>query len=399
MDKKELYALLGRFVSEKPELCAEIEEFVKKVIACGEDQAVMELLTEFKTAHPEFADLMKACAEEKEAGQGKVFPVHKPFTSEIRERMKLAKRLEHFANWSSALKSLPEKTLPLPVVDSEFIRRAKEIWKQDICGNDELFRVMLRHCIEYSKKGTTSPILLLGDPGIGKTLAAKTYGKIMNLPCSFLSGPNAASGRGLSGAPNIYAGAGVGAVVQAMIDHKAGNPVLVIDELDKTGTAIARDHVFQDELLSMMDESSETWYDNFLEIEVDASHIPLVLTANKKEPISQPLLDRMEVVRMEAPTKEMLHSITREFTLPKTMSMYDDGRVSFPEQEVDMLVDMLWDAGNHSCRAYQTAVSILVSDAYLDSLEKGADVRISEESVKKTAALWRRNAKGIGFVA
>ena len=401
MDIKEIFELLGRYAKENPELCTEIEEFVKKLLGCESDQAGMELLNEFKSAHPEFAALMKEPADsKKEEPAGKTFPVHDPFSGEIRKRIKLKDHDNHYAGWRAAIMSLPEKTLPLPVVDGKFLQSAKKIWEENVYGNEDILRVVLRHCIEYGKNGKTTPILLVGDPGIGKTLVAGIYGKILNLPCTVLSGPTAVAGRGLAGAPNIYSGASAGIIVQSMIRHNAGHPVICLDELDKTLTALGRDSGFQDELLSVLDDSSEHWYDNYLEIEVDASHIPFIFTANYKEKISLPLLDRMEMVEMKAPSKEMLHSITRKITVPDTLSRYDDGHVSIQDREVDMLVDMLWDSGNHSCRAYQKAFSQLVSDAYLDSLEKGGEICISEERVRKTAAMWQRNekAKSIGFV-
>lgn len=394
MTKKELYKTLEQIAVQKPYLAKKIEELALMVQVSDK---VEDVLQDYLEKHPELAVCFQDYIGTVSPPSGKVFPVHKPYSNEIRKRMKLAENNEHYRNWANAVKAVPEYTLPIPDIDSSFIRKAKDIWYQNIYGNEAILQVILRHSIEYSKTGKTMPILLVGDPGVGKTLVAKNYGRILNLPGSFISGPSASAGRGLSGAPNLY----VGAIVQSMIDHGAGNPVICIDEIEKTAGGYSRSPSFQNELLSVLDESNTTWYDNFLEIEVDASHIPFIFTANEKEQISTPLLDRMEVVKMENPTLEMIHSITREFTLPKVMKAYDSNQIEFREYELDILVDMLWDSGNHSCRAYQKAVEMLVSSAYLDVIENNRIVRITEKDICNTVAMcsYNRRTKSIGFIA
>ncbi len=358
MTKKEFYYILEQIAAQKPQLAKEIEELALLVQA---SDSVDDVLQNYLTEHPSMAACFQDRFELSEFPRGKVFPVHKPYSFEIRQKMKLAEQNEYYRNWANTVKAVPEYTLPISEVDGSFIRKAKDIWNQNIYGNEAILQVILRHSIEYSKTGKTMPILLVGDPGIGKTLVAKNYGKILNLPCSFISGPSASAGRGLSGAPNLYAGAGVGIIVQSMIDHAGGNPVICIDEIEKASNGYSKSPNFQNELLAALDDSNVAWYDNFLEFDVDASHIPFIFTANEKELIPPPLLDRMEVIKMESPTREMIRNIIREFTLPKVMKAYASDRIEFREHEQDLLVDMLWDNGNHSCRAYQKAIELLVS--------------------------------------
>lgn len=396
MTKREFFRILEQFALEKPQLGKEIEELALLVNASDNFE---EVIPDYLKNHPALAECFMDHPEYVQKPDGKVFQVHEPFSNEIRQRMKLAEHNEHYRNWVNAIRAVPSYTLPIPSVNGNFIHRAKDIWRQNIYGNEEILQTILRHSIEYSRTGKTMPILLIGSPGVGKTLVAKSYGSILNLPSCFISGPSASVGRGLSGAPNLYVGAGVGAIVQSMIDKNAGNPVICIDEVEKTSGGHSRSPDFQNELLAALDESNVAWYDNFLEITVDASHIPFIFTANEKDLISSPLLDRMEVIKMEEPSLEMMHSITKEFTLPKALKAYDTEQIEFREHELDMLVDKLWDSGNHSCRVYQKAIEMLVSSAFLTVIEKNQSVRITENDICSTVEMCSHNrrSKVIGF--
>ena len=104
---------------------------------------------------------------------------------------------------------------------------------------------------------------------------------------------------------------------------------------------------------------------------------------------------------MENPTIEMFHRITREFALSKALAAYSDDRICFGDHEADMLVDMLWNRGNRSCRTYQKAVELLVSKAYLSVLESNHSVQITEQNVRETVIMCSHDVrtKSIGFNA
>ena len=421
MTKKRFFRVLEKVVLKKPELQAEAEglkSLVQQMDSVNlNDKVNQKKIKKYLIAHPILRDAFREQLQEdaekarkqQESDQSsdqsqdvqpkdKIFPVHKPLSDAIRQRIRLAEHDPNYRNWANSVKSVPEATLPIPVFDFHYIERATQIWNENICGNEDVLDRLLAHGIEYSRTGRTTAILLVGEPGIGKSLVAQNYGKILNLPYTIVNASTASNGRGLSGAPNVYVGASAGIIAQAMIDHKAGNPVLCFEEIDKPDGFFHGPDI-QNDLLSLLDDSSVRFYDNYLEFELDASHIPFVFTANERDQIPPPLLDRMEVIKMAGPDLEMLHVITRERIVPKLMTN-DVGQVELGDPEVDLLVDLLWNNGCSSVRAYQKAASIMISEAAVRSVKlKGACVRISENDVNVTVnrCLQDRRTKHIGF--
>ncbi len=404
MTKLEFYIIMQRMTKERPKYDQDLElmGMLGYLDDCGMlNAAYLEPLFDRR---PDLAASFSRHRNEVEGrglearkSGGRVFPVHAPFSSELRRRLLETQDSEYYGHWAKTMRALPEYTLPLPEISQQFYKSAKEIWQENVCGQEEIFLAVMDAAVEYVRTGHTTALLLAGPPGIGKSLVAECYGKILGLPCSFLSGPSESSGRGLSGAPNIYIGAGAGAVVQAMIDHKTGNPVIVIDELEKSTPMTGNQAGLQQELLSLLDDRSSHWRDNFLEIELDASHIPLVATANDTDQISPPLLNRMDVIRMEAPGLDLVHSILQHY-VKKEISHYEEA-VLFPEDTVHSLVDGLWKQGHRSCRPYQRAVKRLLSRAYQQYLEGGETVTVTPEQTGKILPMFQgeRFSQHIGF--
>ena len=158
---------------------------------------------------------------------------------------------------------------------------------------------------------------------------------------------------------------------------------------------------FPNELLTALDTSNTRFFDNYLEMAIDTCHIPYIFTANDISPIPQPLLDRMEVVQLDAPTRDTLVTIARGHTLPNLLRIYDSQGIQIEENTIETLVDALWRNGNRSCRPYERALKQLISDAYLQQVETGQTVVISAYDARHTAKQFcaaEDSGRPIGFL-
>lgn len=387
---------LERFAAENQEYEPQITEFVNLARTLSEEKKRISLRVFLQRN----AALKLAFLNYLERGEGKVFQAYTDYPLHIRDRLQNAASDEHLQSWVDTVMAVPCETTPIQAMSGAQIRKARKLWAQEVCGNEEELNVLLRHCLEYGLTGQTQPILLVGPPGVGKTLIANVYSKMLGLPSVFISAPSASVNRGLAGNPSVYVGAGAGEIVQAMIKTGIANPVLIVDELDKALGGYNGSPGFQNELLSALDDSNRRFRDNYLEFELDCSHIPYIFTANEIDRISAPLLDRMEVIQLEAPSREMLYEIAQKHLLPEMLKRYNVSTASVNSDDVLTLVDRLWDRGTRSCRPYRKAMQILIGNACLRAVEQGSPVRISPGDIARAAdAMVRREQKtsAIGF--
>ncbi|MHB8948652.1 MAG: AAA family ATPase [Rhodoferax sp.] len=144
-----------------------------------------------------------------------------------------------------------------------------------------------------------SPILLLGQPGIGKTYLATQLADALGVPTEKISAGGAQGGFQLAGSHGAWMGAKPGMIASMLAKSASAAPVLVIDEVDKIQDA---KYPFLPVLLDLLDAGTATRFrDEYFEMEFDASRIIVVLTANDISNVPPPLLSRVEVFTVPAP--------------------------------------------------------------------------------------------------
>jgi ATP-dependent Lon protease len=145
-----------------------------------------------------------------------------------------------------------------------------------------------------------TPMLLLGEPGIGKTHFARKLAQLLGTGMGFVPMSSLTAGWILSGASSQWKGAKAGKVFETLVDGEYANPVMVIDEIDKASSDGAYDPLGA--LYSLLEhDTAGAFTDEFAEVAVDASQVIWIATANDERSIPEPLRNRMNVYAVPTP--------------------------------------------------------------------------------------------------
>ncbi len=164
-------------------------------------------------------------------------------------------------------------------------------------------------------------ICLVGPPGTGKTSIATSIARATNRKFVRVSLGGVHDEAEIRGHRKTYIGSMPGRIVNALIEAKSNNPLILLDEIDKMASDMRGDPASA--MLEVLDrEQNKTFRDNFVELPIDLSNCMFITTANTLETISRPLLDRMEVIELHAYTRPEKYSIARNHLIPKQMKKH-----------------------------------------------------------------------------
>ena len=154
------------------------------------------------------------------------------------------------------------------------------------------------------------PILLLGEPGVGKTHFAKCLAQALGTGFEFVSMSSLTAGWILSGASSQWMNAKPGKVARSLVEGEFANPLIALDEVDKAGGDARYDPMGA--LYTLLEQDTAVHFkDEFIEVAVNASHILWVATANDEAAIPEPILNRMNVYAIERPDRDGAMRIAR----------------------------------------------------------------------------------------
>src|SRR5215470_16330380 len=198
------------------------------------------------------------------------------------------------------------------------LKRSKKILDEDHYGMDKIKERILEYLAVLKLKGDMkSPILcFIGPPGIGKTSLGRSIAAAIGRKYVRISLGGLHDESEIRGHRKTYIGAMPGRILQSLRKIKSSNPVMILDEIDKTGSDFRGDP--SSALLEVLDpEQNHTFYDNYLELEYDLSKVLFVATANDINAIPHALRDRLEIIDLSGYAVEEKVEIARRHLVPK----------------------------------------------------------------------------------
>lgn len=273
------------------------------------------------------------------------FKAPKKVKRKIKEELQRFRKMSPSSSESAVIRgyietlfSFPWKKQSKERLDVEY---AAQVLEEDHYGLEKVKeRVLECLAVKALKPDGISPIIcLMGPPGTGKTSIARSVAKALNRKYIRICLGGVQDEAELRGHRRTYVGAMPGRIVAGMKDAKVNNPVILLDEIDKLGSDYKGDPASA--LLEILDpEQNKHFSDHYIELPVDLSQVMFLCTANSLEPISRPLLDRMEIIELSGYTANEKFHIAKDHLWEKQCiaNGLTKSQISITDKALEMVI-------------------------------------------------------------
>nr|DAD18256.1 TPA_asm: hypothetical protein HUJ06_019719 [Nelumbo nucifera] len=251
------------------------------------------------------------------------------------------------------------------------LRAAKERLDSDHYGLVKVKQRIIEYlAVRKLKPDARGPVLcFVGPPGVGKTSLALSIAAALDRKFVRISLGGVKDEADIRGHRRTYIGSMPGRLIEGLKRVGVSNPVMLLDEIDKTGSDVRGDPASA--LLEVLDpEQNKTFNDHYLNVPFDLSKVIFVATANRIQPIPPPLLDRMEVIELPGYTPEEKLRIAMRYLIPRVLDQHglSSQYLQIPESMVKLVI-----------QRYTREAGVRNLERNLAALARAAVVRVAEQ--------------------
>ncbi len=301
-------------------------------------QQIRTIQEELGTAGGDDLDELSRRASKKKWSQS----VQETFKKEFRKLERLNPQSPDYSVQYSYLDNFLNLPWEKYSKDNFDLKKVERKLNKDHYGLEDVKDRILEHLSVLKLRGDLkAPIICLyGPPGVGKTSLGRSVADALNRKYARISLGGMHDEAEIRGHRRTYIGAMPGRIIDAIIKSGTSNPVIVLDEIDKVGKDYKGDP--SNALLEVLDpEQNDHFHDNYIDVDYDLSKVLFIATANSLSTISQPLLDRMEVIEISGYIQEEKLEIAKRHLVPKQLKQngFDPKEIKFGSKTLSRIND------------------------------------------------------------